>query len=55
MPASIQIETHKLYSKTVPVVFDGDMKMLATIVGESSVLIIPSEVKIRGSKEQLKA
>ncbi|HHW80554.1 MAG TPA: YbbR-like domain-containing protein [Bacteroidales bacterium] len=55
MPASIQIETHKLYSKTVPVVFDGDMRTDASnlIVGESSVLIIPSEVKIRGSKEQL--
>ena len=53
LPASIPIETTRLYSKVVPVFFDGEMLTSASHLAIDSISIIPSEVKIIGSKEQL--
>lgn len=53
-PATISLETAKLQSKTVPVVFDGEMRTSGGYLVIDSVLIIPSEVKIYGAGEQLR-
>ncbi len=53
-PASIILETAKLQSKTVPVVFDGEMRTSGGHLIVDSVSIIPNEVKIYGSGEQLR-
>lgn len=53
-PAIISLETAKLQSKTVPVVFDGEMRTSAGHLVIDSVSIIPSEVKIYGTGEQLR-
>ncbi len=53
-PATITLETAKLQSKTVPVVFDGEMRTSGGYLVIDSVLIIPSEVKIYGTGEQLR-
>ena len=53
-PASISLETAKLQSKTVPVVFDGEMRTSGGHLVVDSVSIIPNEVKIYGSGEQLR-
>ena len=57
LPASITVETYKLHSKIVPVVFDGSMRTNARqlIVGSNSISIIPNEVKLLGSEEQLRS
>lgn len=53
-PAIISLETAKLQSKTVPVVFDGEMRTSAGHLVIDSVSIIPNEVKIYGTGEQLR-
>lgn len=53
-PATISLETAKLQSKTVPVVFDGEMRTNGGHLVIDSVSIIPSEVKILGTGEQLR-
>ncbi len=53
-PAIISLETAKLQNKTVPVVFDGEMRTSAGHLVIDSVSIIPNEVKVYGTDEQLK-
>ena len=53
-PAVISLETAKLQSKTVPVVFDGEMRTSAGHLVIDSVLLIPNEVKVYGTGEQLR-
>lgn len=53
LPASIPIETTKLYSKVVPIFFDGELLTSASHLAIDSIAIIPNEVKLLGSKEQL--
>ena len=53
-PAIISLETAKLQSKTVPVIFDGEMRTSGGHLVIDSVSIIPSEVKIYGTGEQLR-
>jgi len=53
-PASILLETAKLQSKTVPVVFDGEMRTSAGYLVIDSILLIPNEAKIFGTGEQLR-
>lgn len=54
LPASIPIKTSKLDSKTVPIFFDGEMRTNASHLVIDSISIIPNEVKLLGSKEQLR-
>ena len=54
-PATISLETAKLQSKTVPVVFDGEMRTSGGHLVVDSVSIIPNEVKIYGTGEQLRS
>lgn len=54
VPGIISLETSKLQSKTVPVMFDGEMRTSGGHLVIDSVLIIPNEVKVYGTKEQLK-
>lgn len=51
IPASIPIKTSRLYSKIVPVVFDGERRTSARHLVVDSISIIPNEVKILGTKE----
>lgn len=53
VPTSISLKTSKLQSKTVPVVFDGEMRTTAGHLVIDSVSIIPNEVEIFGTNEQL--
>ena len=53
LPASIPIETTKLYSKVVPIFFDGEILTSDSHLAIDSIAIIPNEVKILGSKEKL--
>ena len=53
-PAIIRFETAKLQSKTVPVVFDGEMRTGGGHLVVDSISIIPSEVQIFGTGEQLR-
>lgn len=53
MPASISLKTSKLQSKTVPVVFDGEMRTSAGHLVIDSISIIPSEATVFGTPEQL--
>lgn len=53
-PANISLETAKLESKTVPVEFDGEMRTSAGHLVIDSVSIIPNEVTIYGTEDQLK-
>ena len=53
-PANISLQTAKLQSKTVPVVFDGEMRTSAGHLVIDSVSIIPNEVTIYGTGEQLR-
>ena len=55
LPASIPIKTSKLYSKIVPVVFDGEKRSSARHLVVDSISIIPNEVKILGTKEQVQS
>ena len=54
IPAVISIETAKLQSKTVPVVFDGEMRTSGGHLVIDSISIIPNEVKVYGIGEQLR-
>lgn len=54
-PAIISLETAKLQSKTVPVIFDGEMRTSGGHLVIDSVSIIPSEVKVYGTGEQLRS
>ena len=54
MPAIISIETAKLQSKTVPVVFDGEMRTSGGHLVIDSISIIPNEVKVYATGEQLR-
>lgn len=53
-PATISLETAKLQSKTVPVVFDGEMRTGGGHLVIDSISIIPNEVRIIGTGEQLR-
>ena len=53
MPASISLKTSKLQSKTVPVVFDGEMRTSAGHLVIDSISIIPNEATVFGTPEQL--
>lgn len=53
-PATISLETAKLQSKTVPVVFDGEMRTSGGHLVVDTISIIPNEVKIYGTKEMLR-
>lgn len=53
-PATISLETAKLQSKTVPVIFDGEMRTGGGHLVVDSISIIPSEVTIYGTGEQLR-
>ena len=53
-PEVISLQTAKLDSKTVPVVFDGEMRTSAGHLVIDSVSIIPNEVQIYGPNELLK-
>lgn len=52
-PATISVETAKLQSKTVPVMFDGEMRTSGGHLVIDSISIIPNEVKVLGTDEQL--
>lgn len=54
MPTRISLKTAKLQSKTVPVVFDGEMRTSAGHLVVDSISIIPNEVILFGTGEQLK-
>ena len=54
LPASIPIETSKLHSKIVPVVFDGEKRTSAAHLVVDSISIIPDGVKILGGEEQIR-
>lgn len=53
-PANISLKTAKLQSKTVPVVFDGEMRTSAGHLVINSISIIPNEVLLYGTGEQLR-
>ena len=53
-PATISLETAKLQSKTVPVEFDGEMRTSGGHLVIDSVSIIPNEVRVLGTGEQLR-
>ena len=53
-PAIISLETSKLQSKTVPVVFDGETRTSAGHLVIDSISLIPNEVKIYGIGEKLR-
>ena len=54
MPTRISLKTAKLQSKTVPVIFDGEMRTSAGHLVVDSISIIPNEVTLFGTGEQLK-
>ena len=53
-PAIISLETAKLQSKTVAVVFDGEMRTSGGHLVIDSISLIPNEVKVYGTGEQLR-
>lgn len=53
-PATIPLGTAKLQSKTVPVIFDGEMRTSGGHLVIDSVSIIPNEVRVLGTGEQLR-
>lgn len=53
MPSRIPLRTAKLQSKIVPVVFDGEMRTSAGHLVVDSISIIPNEVHLYGTNEQL--
>ena len=53
-PAIIRFETAKLQSKTVPVRFDGETRTAGGHLVVDSISMIPSEVQIFGTGEQLR-
>ena len=53
-PAIISLETAKLQSKTVPIVFDGEMRTSGGHLVIDTILFIPNEVKVLGTGEQLR-
>ena len=54
-PATITLETAKLQSKTVPVIFDGEMRTGGGHLVVDSISIIPNEVQIFGTGDQLRS
>lgn len=54
MPTRISLKTAKLQSKTVPVIFDGETRTSAGHLVVDSISIIPNEVTLFGTGEQLK-
>lgn len=53
-PATISVKTAKLQSKTVPVVFDGELRTIGGHLVIDTISMIPNEVKIYATGEKLK-
>ena len=53
MPSRIRLKTSKLESKIVPVVFDGETRTSGGHLVVDSISIIPNEVNLYGTSEQL--